>query len=252
MLQNRLQDISGNDVNQFLLEVQRGEIAGAKILWKFGRNSDIDAGQEEDLWEFGGQYSELTQNTTLYMWSSDDSDTVSIQVTGVDEDFTEVNITQELTGTTPIILTEQYLAICSASNADSVPFSGTIIISRVYGSSAQGDVVATITPAAQTSLLGRCIIPAGFTGYLFHGTASANVSSVVNTAAAVVRFRMKLYGNVWKLVDEVPAASGLGVPRPWFKFPEKTLLKATGESYDSNNTVRAAFGLLILDNTIWR
>lgn len=111
MLTKRLQDISGNDVNEFLLEVQMGNINGASIVHRLAKNPDVDAGTVEDVWELGGTYTELTAATTLYLWSTE-ADTVDIKITGVDGDFNLVeNYTVTLTGTTPVEVPQQFLAV---------------------------------------------------------------------------------------------------------------------------------------------
>ena len=250
MLTKRLQDINGNDVNEFLLEVQMGNIAGASIINRLGKNPDVDSGAEEDVWELGGAYSELTEATTLYIWSTEE-DTVDILITGVDGDYTKVeNYIVTLTGTTPVEVSQQFLAVCEMSNDNGTPLAGTVYLSRVSGSTTATNVVAVITPPHERSLLGRCIIPAGYHGYIFLGEANANVVNIVNVANAVVSFYAKKLGKVYQLVDEVQA-DGVPHSRPWISIPEKTAVKTTSTSYDTNNVVRISFYILLLDKTIW-
>ena len=221
MLTKRLQDINGNDVNEFLLEVQMGNIAGASIVHRLAKNPDVDAGTVEDIWELGGTYVELTEATTLYLWSTE-ADTVDIRITGVDGDFNAVeNCVVTITGTTPVAVPQQFLNVCEIENDNGTPLAGTVYLSRVSGSTTQANVVALITPKNERSLLGRCAIPSGYKGYLFLGEANCNVTSVVNQASAIVSFYVKQFGKVYKLGEEV-FASGDHHTRPWLPLPEKT------------------------------
>lgn len=82
------------------------------------------------------------------------------------------------------------------------------------------------------------------------GEANCNVTSVVNTASAIVSFYVKQFGKVYKLAEEV-FASGDHHTRPWLPLPEKTQVKLTTIAYDDNIAVRASFYILLLDKTIW-
>lgn len=60
----------------FLLEVAKGNIAGHKLMVKFGENPDIDSGGTfEDVWDFGGNYADPTATSLHDVTSSLATDT---------------------------------------------------------------------------------------------------------------------------------------------------------------------------------
>lgn len=68
--------------------VSLGKITGHSYLRVFGRNADIDANQEEDLWTLGGTYNYAISGETLFASSSSTSDTNKrIILTGLDENL---------------------------------------------------------------------------------------------------------------------------------------------------------------------
>ena len=246
-----LADITGRNFDEFLLKVQMGKVPGARITWRFGQNPDIDDLDTEDIWDFGGIYTELDGPTTLYGWSTA-ADTQTIQVQGLDENYNACVETFTLTGTTPVALPCDFITICEVKNISSTPITGTVYVSRVSGSVLQANVVATILPTYQTSNLGRCAIPVGYTGFLFYGTASVSLSSPVNVPQADVYFYVKKYNGVFTLVEEITTGgNGVESPRPWLPLPEKTLMKTKAKAYDENASVRTSFGVLLLDNDMY-
>ena len=67
------------------------------------RNPTIGTTATETLWDYGGNYTYLTANTQLYISSSSASDTsVSLVLTGVDDDYAPIVLTATCTGQTQV------------------------------------------------------------------------------------------------------------------------------------------------------
>lgn len=82
-------------VNDFYLEVLRGNVSGFTAKELVGVNADIDAGTE-DIWAQGGSITQVSTAAVLYASSSEDSDLDTVvTITGLDTNYDEIteNIT---------------------------------------------------------------------------------------------------------------------------------------------------------------
>jgi hypothetical protein len=252
MTPTRLQDRNGNDVNQFILEVQKGDIPGARVLWRTGNNPSVSTSAVEDLWPLGGTYNELDGDTTLYLWSSDGDDiAVEIKVTGLSNGGEETVFTTTLTGSTVITVSQQFSDVCQMEVIGSVAPEGTVYLSRVSGSTTAANVVSLLAAPYNVSRVGRCTIPKGYTGYVFTGSAGGNATSLLNESAVNVLVFTRQPGEVFHLIDTIPAVPAITAQRPYLPVKEGGTVKTSCIAYDSNNAVNVSFGVLLLDNSIY-
>jgi len=136
-------------INDFFLEVARGNVTGYSALELKGLNADIDAGTE-DVWNQGGDITQVTTAAVLCVSSTSALDVSQyVQVNGLDQNYDEITETiGMLTGQTKITGTKAFLRVNSvalvAAPAPIVPVTTPAI---VYVSSTSA---ADTTPLAVT------------------------------------------------------------------------------------------------------
>jgi len=104
-------------VNDFYLEVIRGNTNNFVAKDLQGMNADVDAGTE-DIWNEGGDITQVTAAATLRVSSSAIADTTqSVTITGLDSNYDEITEIIELDGTdgqTIVVGTTSFLRVNSA------------------------------------------------------------------------------------------------------------------------------------------
>jgi hypothetical protein len=104
-------------VNDFYLEVIRGNTTNFVAKDLQGANADVDAGTE-DIWNEGGDITQVTTAATLRVSSSAAADiTQSVTITGLDTNYDEVTEVIDLDGTdgtTIVVGTVSFLRVNSA------------------------------------------------------------------------------------------------------------------------------------------
>jgi hypothetical protein len=169
----KFNDAGAQLVGDFLTEVALGNVSNYEMGTKFGRNPDIDAGQTEDVWNGGGDYTGHTltspETVDVVSDSTDDDDggagARTIRITGLESD-TATEYTSEvitMNGTLPVTSTRSWwrvnrvevLTVGSAGDNQ-----GTITVDpSTTGSSARFAAV----PLFNQSTIGAYTVPAGRT-----------------------------------------------------------------------------------------
>ncbi len=104
-------------VEPFYLQVQRGKLVGYSSVLKFGRHTDVDTAQAEDVWDGGGDYTFLSGAETHTIQSDSSADTSngsgarSIVIEGLDGDYKEISASVTMSGTGSVITTSSFLRI---------------------------------------------------------------------------------------------------------------------------------------------
>lgn len=137
-------------------------------IHKFGSNLAL-AGTSESIWSAGGLYpwSSLTSAQTLYVLSTDGGDTGTLEIQGLDSNYTPLTETVTLTGVTTVTTTNQFLRIFRMEYSDEN--AGTITARVTSGS---GTIVAQVDIGTAQTLMAVYTIPRQKTGYLMNYTAS--------------------------------------------------------------------------------
>lgn len=242
----------------FLINVARGLVSGHKLVDKFGHNPDIDTTSEpEDVWGAGGTYtgfSDAAQTVDVVSSSADDDDTTgtgawTVQIYGLDSNYDEINETITLDGVTPVTSSNSYLRLNRAivrtagtggSNA------GTITIDQTTS----GDVMATIEPGRNQTLICAYTIPNGYTGYLLSWWASL-VGFVTTAATGSVLMRPLNETFQTKVVASLDSAGSSAFEKN-YKIPlqiaGKTDIVLRVDDVGANNTaVSAGFQILLIN-----
>jgi len=176
--------------SSFLIEVQRGNVSGVKIVHKFGTSSVGTTLQPVTL---SGTYKTPTSATALEFVSDNTNDTSDgagareITIIGLDNNWKEVVQTIETSGTAPVALptdlTRLYCWYVSKSGtyADGTNFShaGTLTIREAGGGDVWSTINTTPAPLGQ-SQIGVYTIPAGKSGFILTQDVYVDSNKVVD------------------------------------------------------------------------
>ena len=177
----------------FFYDVNHGSYAGMEAGWKYGRNSDIDTGVEQDLWETGGLISWQTaaEKVNITGGANDVLTTGSggwkVYLSGLDATYTEINEVVNLNGAadvessnTYLRLQRMYITECGSGGVN----AGTITATGVDSS----DIHITISPLAGQSEHMAITVPA-----LKHFQILDWVATAIDTAASPTERSSEVY-----------------------------------------------------------
>jgi hypothetical protein len=232
----------------FKLNVARNKVRGASMLHKFGAVPEVAQSSTGTVWD---------KNTTLYPWSAFDTAgpiTASIVnasdngkqvlVLGLDADYKEVQEEFTLSSTATVVGTVSFKRVFrafvtngSANNVGDINFTkgGT-------------DVLRITADKAQT-LMAIYTVPAGKTGYLYKGVASAQAG-----ADATGNMFIRYFGQQAFRIGHSFEVSGGSQYNYEFSFPiqipEKSDIDVRVTVRTNKGRYTAAFDLLLLDEKI--
>ena len=240
------------------LAISRGHTLGYRTLYKFGYNPDVN-GDEETVWEQGGDYPWLDSAVTMFVSSTSVNDTSggsganTILIQGLDENYVEIEETITLNGQTQVTTQLSYLRIYRAfvTLAGSSGTSGGIIYigsSGATGGVPNGTVYANLSIGNQTQIAAYTV-PAGHTLYL----DEINITAALSLANKRVNasFHTRDFGsNVFRTrFINVLQSSQL---KQLFKYPqdfaEKTDVEIRVSTNTSNNPIAASFQGVLIKN----
>lgn len=189
----------------FLLRVGMGLIPGFSIVNKFGRNPDIDTATDpETIWSQGGLYTYLAAAATLYVTSTDDTDTHEITVEGLDATWALQTATVNLTGQTQAEIGSglTWIRVFRAYNSDATPTLGDVYIAEQDTDTGgvpdtASKIKAKIDIYAQQTLMALYTVPLGKTAMTLDGYYTLNKSGA--TAWATCSFFIREFGGVFRL-----------------------------------------------------
>lgn len=240
----------------FLIEVNKGNIAGHSMVHKFSHNDDVDTA-EEDIWHTDGVYPPLTTGVQLEFSSSSANDDIAgsharkLTMELILDDFTEVIETHDIDGTTTTTATN--VIRCNRAYVDEVGTYGETndgnITIRVIGA---GAIQATISAGTGQTHKSHYTIPAGKTGYVLR--VSLGVDSTKScTFYMVKRENPNGLAAPYKARREMHEWIGvMGEFEETFKadhaLPEKTDIWFSAKAAANNTAVHADYDILLVDN----
>jgi hypothetical protein len=177
------------------LLVSIGVVAGSSALVKFGHCSDAATGVKTDAWALGASqpvyiFPDVAgENITIE--SSEGADDQEIAISTLNAAGEEVELTGNLSGSTPVAISGTVRDVNRAYNSDSTPIIGTVLIKGAVS----GNVFAVLLPEDQQTTQCVCTIPIG------KCAAVLNLSSSINTGSnqdntAIVTFAAEEVGGV--------------------------------------------------------
>lgn len=153
-----------------------GNVPDAFLVNKFGRNPDIDSGTvPEDFWYGGGTYTGFPTAAaeTMQAFSSSASDTGTLTLNGLDENWNLTTRTVTLNGTTPVTVSGGPMWRMHSANYNTgnpTTFNlGTITVRHAV---TQANVFCQVPIGVSQTNVGGYTVPAGYTGYVTNISAS--------------------------------------------------------------------------------
>jgi hypothetical protein len=225
---------------------------------KFGANPDIDiASDPEDIWDQGGTYTFLSSSAVLYASSTDGSDTVDINVQGLDANWDMQEKSVTLTGTSQVAIGGSWMRVFRAFNEDSTNLAGDVYIAETDDTTAGVPDTATkikakIVLAKQQTLMAIYTVPNGYTAYMTRWYAS---QAVHKSSWAIIELQKRESGGVFRTQRHVGINSGGG--SQWneplniaIPFPGKTDIKVVVVEVGADDQdIAAGFDMFILADT---
>lgn len=250
------------------LAIAEGNVTGKAFVHKFGNAPDFDTGDGEvTVWD-GAEDAAAWENmvydysTTAAIdsvSSSSASDTVDVEVQGLDANYDIVNQTVTLNGQNRVALDTNLIRVFRAFNANSTDLVGHVF---VYENVALSGGIPTnpslirivIHPENNQTEMAVYTIPDGKTGYLrswYVSTAGAS-----KTSEYIIRLKSREFNKVFRLKHKA-AISDTGSSHIQHNYIEpevflaKTDLEMTVEmtaSGGSGASISAGFDIVIVDN----
>lgn len=231
---------------QFDLNVSRGKVRGASTIHKFGATPSQSINTTATVWDKGD---------TLYPWSAFDTAGVLVvaqadagdngkilTIEGLDDDYNLITENFTLSSSGTVTGTETfkrvYRGYISSGSGNNV---GQINVSR------GGTQVLRILAEAGQTLMAVYTVPAGYTGYLYHGNCSAQSGA---DATGYMYVRYNSVATIFR-VGHTFEVSGDGGPYDYkFAFPqqlpEKTDIDVRITTRSNNGRFTAAFDILLV------
>ena len=228
------------------IKISRGMVKGASFIHKFGAVPSLATNTTGTVWD---------KNDTVYPWatwatagivnvdSSSASDVgKSVTVVGLDENYNQISETITLTTQTNNNSSNSFIRIFRAFVSDGETNVGQISVQR------DTTDVAIITAGYGQTLMTVYTVPAGYTGYLYKGTCSAQ-SGADGTGNMFVRY----FGQSSFRIGHTFEVSGAGGQYVYdFSFPipipEKSDIDVRITTRSNNGRYTAAFDLLLVQN----
>jgi hypothetical protein len=212
------------------LAIAKGEVVGSTFIHKFGGAPDFDEGDGQvTIWDGADDsgidemlYNYSTTNDIDSLSSDSASDTVDIEVQGLDVDYNVVVQTVTLTGQTRVALTTPLMRVFRLKNVGSVNLVGDVYC--YVNTAISGGVPVDTTkvraiihfPNNQT-LMAVYTIPAGYTGYMRDWYAATAGSS--KDSNYPIRLMARPLGQVFQL-KHIAALSDSGTSQIQHKYEE--------------------------------
>jgi len=228
------------------IKISRGMVKGASFIHKFGAVPSMATNTTGTVWD---------KNDTVYPWaswatagiinvdSSSASDiNKSITVVGLDANYNQISETITLTTQTNNNSSNSFIRIFRSFVSDGETNVGQISVQR------DTTDVAIISAGYGQTLMAVYTVPAGYTGYLYKGTCSAQ-SGADGTGNMFVRY----FGQSSFRIGHSFEVSGAGGQYVYdFSFPipipEKSDIDVRITTRSNNGRYTAAFDLLLVQN----
>jgi len=232
----------------FKLNVSRNKVRGAKPIHKFGAVPEMSQNTTGTVWD---------KNDTIYPWSAFVSAGVIVAQTvnlsdngkkvivfGLDSDCNEISEEFTLSSTGNITGTVEFLRVYRAYIAEGDTNVGSITFQK------SGVDVILITAGKGQTLMGIYTIPAGYDGYIYQGTSSAETGA---DATGDVYFRY--FGENGFRIGHTFEVSGAGGEYNYqfafpLKLPEKSDIDIRVTTRTNNGRYTTAFDILLVKELI--
>ena len=238
-----------NHKEDFRLHVSMGKARAARYIHKFGAVPAMGQNQSGSVWDV---------NDTPYPWSAFDTPGVIqteivdaadngsvVEVEGLDENFDVIKEQFVLSDSSVTVGTVTFARVYRAYIVSGPANTGAIDITK------GGTVIARITETKAQTLMAILTIPAGHSGYLYKGIATAESGA---DATCNMRARYTGLGQTAFRTGHTFEVNGSGgeyqyEPSFPFRFPEKTDIDVEIITRTNNGRYTAAYDILIIDES---
>lgn len=228
------------------IKISRGMVKGASFVHKFGAVPSLSTNTTGTVWD---------KNDTIYPWSiwstvgnvhvdleSSSDLNKYVTVIGLDQNYNQISETITLTSLTNNHSSNTFSRVFRAFVSDGVSNVGQLSIQKGTTD------VAIITAGYSQTLMSVYTVPAGYTGYLYKGTCSAQAGAD-GTGNMFVRY----FGQDTFRIGHSFEVSGSGGQYTYdFSFPipipEKSDIDVRITTRTNNGRYTAAFDLLLVQN----
>ncbi len=154
------------------IQIHEGMIARHRPAFKFGYNAAVGT-DEETVWSQGGIYSYLSSASVLKVSSSNDSDTSTLTIEGLDANYDEISESVTITGQTAVNTTNSFLRVnrmfVTADEPTGDIYAGTGTVSSGVPANKYGKIDAGENQTLQAVVS----IPRNHSAYIFNFTISS-------------------------------------------------------------------------------
>ncbi len=241
-------------------EAALGNVPGISIMYKFGKNPDIDTGTPEDIWNGGGDYTGQPTGAaeTMEIFSSSVNDVAAgsgaltveisqlLDSTGAEAD----PVTVTLNGVTPVSLGALTYYRCSRVRVLTAGATGsnegTLTLRHT---TTTANIFAVMPIGANQTTIFAYTVPLGKT--LLIGAGDVHMARALGAAgSATISFRSRPNGGVYNTISssEISHASAHSINgKNYMLFTERTDIKLRCDSVSDNNNIITgnARGLLV-------
>jgi len=222
------------------LNIARGLVKGTMHVHKFGAVPSMSVNTTGSVWDINNTlypWSAFTSATTLTIEANVADNGVSVTIYGLDANYEDINETVTISAgaaTTTKSFLRVYRAFASSPNSNDI----NIKISTT--------TVARITSGLAQTLMAIYTIPAGYTGYLFHGTMTAQAS-----ADATGNMFVRYFGQTSFRVGHSFEVSGAGGQYDYtfsvpIAIPEKSDIDVRVTTRSNNGRYTASFDIILI------
>lgn len=237
--------------------VSQGKISGLDKIHKFGKIDDVDRVDPPiPVWSNGSLYTFLNDPATLYISSSDDTDTCPIDIQGLDENWelqTESGVV--LTGQTQKEVPGLWRRVFRSQKRGSSVQAGDYYIAvsdaAPGGVPADASIKAVVPASDSQTLMAIYTIPAGYYGLMKGFYASIQRGSLTS-GSVDLRVRARLFEEVFVTKEYFNIGVTGGKPFQYnfpipVRYEEKTdiMLEVADVSAD-NMAVSGGFDILLV------
>jgi hypothetical protein len=229
------------------IKISRGMVKDASFIHKFGAVPAMSQSSSGTVWD---------KNDTIYPWSAwNTSSNVNVDaasasdvgkhvtVVGLDANYNQMSETITLVGQNNNYSSNTFSRIFRAFVSDGEENAGQITIQK------NTTDVAIISTTYSQTLMAIYTVPAGYTGYIYKGTCSAQAGAD-GTAGMFIRY----FGQTAFRIGHSFEVSGAGGQYTYdFSFPipvpEKSDIDIRITTRTNNGRYTAAFDLLLVKNS---
>ena len=253
----------------FLIEVQKGNVAGHALVHKFGANRDVDTGTSpEDVWTPGGLMIHQIAADTLDIVSASANDdgnpttntgAQTVTIEGLDASFDLQTETVTMNGVTTVVSVNSYIRVFRAFAATVGTYHGNNegAIDIIYNGTT--DQAAQIILGKGQTEMTHYTVPNAKTGYLL--SALLHVKGTIGINAGEADFTLYMvpsaddvsqpFGGAKRVVQNFEGIQGsvAFVPRSPIRFEGKTDIWFDVDNPAANDTaVEIDYELLLVDD----